>query len=50
MKQNQSIKHDAGLNTDVLAWRVLNAKRRETIIQRHKEYNERPRLRSDAHH
>lgn len=50
MQANQSIKHDSTLKTDYLAWRILNAKRRQSEITRNKVYNQRPRLRSDAHH
>lgn len=48
MKQNQQVKQEP-LKTDFLAWRVINAKRRERIVQRNMEYNLRPRLRSGAH-
>ena len=50
MKQNQYFKHENPLKTDYVAWRVSAAKRREKQTQRDKEYNLRPRLRSEAHH
>lgn len=50
MQSEQQVKHDTTLKTDLLAWRVLNAKRRETETKRNRAYNLRPRLRSDAHH
>ncbi len=50
MKASQAANVDKTLKTDLLAWRVLNAQRRETQTQRHRAYNERPRLRSTAHH
>ena len=50
MQRDQALKQDAHLKTDLLAWRVLSAKKRENEISRHKAYNTRPRLRSEAHH
>lgn len=50
MHTEQSVKHDSSLKTDYLAWRVLNAKKRKNEITRNREYNMRPRLRSETHH
>ncbi len=49
MQQKQEHKSE-GLSTDYLAWRIMNAKRREKETKRNKEYNLRPRLRSELHH
>lgn len=50
MKMEQTNDKNQGLNADFLAWRVLNAKKHERVTRRHRAYNMRPRLRSDAHH
>lgn len=50
MRNTQSSKHESALKTDYLAWRIINAKRRESEVTRNKAYNLRPRLRSETHH
>lgn len=50
MQQNQSANSNSAMNTDFLVWRVMNAKKRKSECKRDKAYNQRPRLRSEAHH
>jgi len=51
MKKEQEVRQDEALfNTDLLAWRVLSAKKQTNQITRNRVYNDRPRLRDEAHH
>lgn len=51
MKKDQSVKSLGTLfNTDYLAWRVANVKKRESEESHNRVYNDRPRLRSEMHH
>ena len=49
MQNNQPLRDESELRVDLLAWRIENAKRRETLTTRNKAYNLRPRLRNEAH-
>lgn len=50
MQREQTVSMDRSLKADMLSYRILSAKKRETQLTRNKAYNERPRLRSELHH
>lgn len=50
MQKQQTVRDESALKTDYLAWRIINAKKRQSETSRNRAYNMRPRLRSETHH